>query len=309
MNNKDFVFAFLCNPGPGDALRFFHGFCEYIDSIDKHGIIYCLPAAWEKCKSLADNLSLTCKKGIELKLVNNIEQLNCLLVQASTEYIFHSFETEYYLPNTKVFPKVLTQNVSSQLIQIDRFCNKYYLKKRISNRLKLPYNGIAKNKGLIFLRLVNVVPERNISNNILKAVIEAFQKRNLYYEFSGSPLSLNIRNELNLKEFKELYPEGKYPDYFSQICEYAKYSFAIGMNSGALDLASVARIPIIRIGEYHHTVPHQGLCYNDFLFSNTSINILSNSETDISNIDEKIINKAFDYLFSVSSDIPTKIYL
>lgn len=296
------AFSFLCDPGPGDALRFIHSFCEYINCNNKLGIVYCLPEAWKKCNLLINKCNKNCGKGITTQLVDSVDKLNDILANIKCEYIFHAFETNWFIPNTKIFPKQITKNIKADFVQMDRYCNQYYMRNKFSDHLTLPFVSDLNSKtGIIFVRITNIVPERNLTSNILEAIINNVSSNNLQYVFSGSSLPKEFYKIVDSNDVEELFPNEKYPDYYNQICEYSKYSYAVGMNSGALDLAAASGIKIIRIGEYHHHLSHQGKHYNDFLINNTTINILSNSEYDISNINNYSINQAFNYLIKIKN--------
>lgn len=305
--------GFLINPGPGDILRFMHGFCELSKAFRLHGTIYCLPAAWRTSLELIRQCSTNSKEGIDAVLMGDIDELRDKLCQfKKNQIVFHAFESDYFHDGNKVFPSLFTNNLSCHLKQMDRFQGRIYMRNRFSDHLgPLPKLECHSNTGLVFIRDSAIVPERNITKTVLSSILDCCNSFHLDFRFAGSS-SINhffgmIANQSSL----ELYPNEDYPDYYSQICEYSRYAFAIGMNSGALDLAAVSGIPIIRIGEFHHKISHQGIDYNNAISSGFTINLLSNSETDISNITPQSIRYCFELLskYLYQKERPYRIFL
>jgi len=293
MKNNNNI-GFLLNPGPGDILRFMHGFCELSNDMQTHGIIYCLDTAWKTSKELIRHCACKTGKGIDAVLIGNIDDLHYKLRELDNDKIvFHAFESEYFIPGTKVFPSFFTKDLSCTLIQMDRFEKQVFMKNKFYDHLEpLPKLECYPDTGLIFIRDTLIVPERNITRDILSSILDCCHAFHFNYRFAGSSLTKHFSDMADNIRL-ELYPNEKYPDYYSQICEYSRYTFAIGMNSGALDLAAVSGIPTIRLGEFHHTNSHQGIDYNDAISSGFTINVLSNSERDISNITPHCIRDCF----------------
>ncbi len=284
----------LFHPGPGDILRFLHGFCEITNSSRSHGTIYCLPKAWKDCNKLISHC-----RGIKPVLIDATSLKKLLLGLDEEKIVFHAFESDYFQDGRKRLPEVFTNNMSCKFEQMDRFQEQRFMCHHFNNHFVFsPRRERLQKTALVFIRNSNIVPERNITSSILSSIVDCCRTFNFSFQFAGSP-SQGLVTEVshNDSNVVDLYPNSNYPDYYLQIEEYSRYAFAVGMNSGALDLAAVAGIPIIRIGDYHHTLSHQGVDYNEAITSNFTINVLSNSERDISNITHQKIQTCFELLF------------
>ena len=292
------VIGFLCNPGPGDALRFLHAFCELLQDTGEKGILYCLKNARKYCASLVTFFRKNNGAGIELIYLENMEELrDTLLEKTEGGLIFHAFEVKYFVKNTKVFPDEFLEGLPVKLMRIDCYKDQHYMRNRLQDHFDFARKQTMPNKlGLIFIRNTDIVIERNMSREILAAILEYGKENGIDFHFAGSPFPEQYKDLISKTELIELYPKADYPAYYDQICRYSQYSFAIGMNSGGLDMAAAGGVPIIRIGEFHQYYSHLGQDFNTFLNGNYVLNIASNGETDISNITERTIYKALDML-------------
>ena len=302
--------ALFCNPGPGDTLRFFHALCELKQEKDEKIVLFCLSCGFQKTGELLRHMipfgEIQSKNGfqivqseeIEIHIAEDVKILNYLLYKYAQGTVFYCFETEYFKKKQKVLLDCITTGTDANYVLLDRFNNQYYMRNRINDHLHFVAPSKKHQKtGLLFVRLSEIIPERNLSLGLFSEIIDLGNSYGVNWKTAGSFLPEDYQGVLNrFKENSKLYSNQRYPDYYQQICDYSEYQFAIGMNSGALDLAAAAGLPIIRIGEYHQCLPYLGLHYNDYLACARTVNILSNSENDISNITIDLLKHAFDLL-------------
>ena len=285
-------YGVLLDPGPGDTLRFLHGFCQLLKEEADIGVVFCTPQAYQKTRGLFSIVD----QEINLVYCEDFSAIHASLLELSPTVIWYCFDIKYINLTTKTLPIELTAETGHTFIMIDRFDDQKYMKGCISDHLQLP-RFPREDKSLLFLRNMPVCPERNMNQDILKAIARVSIERGIRYDIVGD----NGKNEWNailapIHE-KTLFSSG-YPDYLAQLYVYSRYSFAIGMNSGGLDMAIAAGIAGIRIGEFHQHYSWLGPHYNDFLSSSLTINIASLSEKDVSNIGEPAIRKAIDLVIS-----------
>lgn len=304
------IYALLCDPGPGDALRFFHALCEMALEQKKKIVLFCLAAGYQRTNTLLEHLvpfhfpdqsrddGYIRRGAIDIHIAEDIAALNGQLRKYAHGEVYHCFETEYFQKCKKVLLEIVTQGVDAEFILLDRYQEQYYIRNCIMDHLIVePHAPWKEDFGLLFVRLNSIMPERNLSCELFREILELGRTFGIRWKIAGSFLSEEYFSILEQYEESEvLYKDHRYPDYYQQICDYSQYRLAVGMNSGALDLAAAAGLPIIRIGEYHQCLPYHGLHYNDFLAGGRTVNILSNSERDISNITAASIRRAFDIL-------------
>ena len=288
-------YGVLLDPGPGDSLRFLHGFCNLLDEKNETGTIFCTPIAFRNIGGLFNSVD----QKIELVKCTEFSSINKCLAELPESEIWYCYDIKYIDHNTKKLPEIITDNTIHSYYMIDRFDNHKYMHGKIASHLQLPKLP-KKDKALLFLRNMTVRPERNMNYSLLKMILEISKKHSVVYDVVGERVD-EWDVLLQQIQSKRLYPDS-YPEYLVQMEEFGRYRFAIGMNSGGLDLAIAAGIPGIRIGEFHQYYSWLGADYNDFLSSARTVNIASRSETDISNIGKQQIQKAMEIIFHNSGN-------
>ena len=288
-------YGVLLDPGPGDTLRFLHGFCEMLWQKSETGVVFCTPTAYRNTSGLFRIVD----REITLVKCVNIPTMNQRLKKLPKSEIWYCYDIKYIDHTTKRLSEKVTENTSHEYYMIDRFEDHKYMRGKIAAHLQLPKLP-KKEKALLFLRNMSVRPERNINGAILGAIMKLSKEHGIVYDFIGDTTK-ECDAQLRQIQGERLYSNG-YPEYLVQLKEYGSYRFAIGMNSGGLDMALAAGIPGIRIGEFHQYHSWLGVHYNDFLSSMCTINIASKSETDVSNIGKMQIKKALEIVLNESED-------
>lgn len=282
-------YGVLLDPGPGDTLRFLHGFCELLEERDERGVVFCTPMAYRNIQGLFSAVN----REIAPVECSSFQKIREALKGLPETEIWYCYDIKYIDRITKCLPEEITEGTGHTFYMIDRFSNHKYMKGRIANHLKMLPPPKKKEKGLLFLRNMSVRPERNMNQLILKAIVDVSRERKLLYDVVGGEGVQEWEALVSPIMDGRLYVGG-YPEYLVQLKEYGRYCFAIGMNSGGLDMAIAAGVMGIRIGEFHQHYSWLGTHYNDFLSNNCTINISSRSEIDVSNIGEREIRRAFD---------------
>lgn len=291
-----YIYGILLNPGPGDFLRFIHGFCEIIERSKRPGIVLCTIDAWERCGKVL----LQIIPKVEINLYGSFYTMNEELKRMSRTDIWHCYEIDFINPVTKQLPIEVTYGTEHLYRYIDRRTSEDYMVGKLSRHISLP--KMNKNgRGLLFIRDMKIRPERNMNAVILKAILKIAKEKDILLDIVGCRQNKEWKYLTDGKTIRELYLEG-YPDYYTQMMEYSQYEFAIGMNSGGLDLAIASGVPSVRVGEFHQYIPWLGRNYNSFLSTSVTVNIESLSETDISNIGEVELRRAFDLLESENNN-------
>lgn len=293
------ICAVLCDPGPGDVLRFFQGLSEMAEEKSENVELFCLEIGYKKTGALLKKMKpFEQSNRIIINKASNVSELNRLMRKNAYGCVFYCFETAYLKKGKKELLDNITEGVPAEFFLLDRYENQYYIRKKLQDHLIVTKKrDFLTYKALVFVRISSIVPERNLSPYMFGKLLEMCQNRGLTPFVAGSFLPEQYKAVMKrYPSAKSVYEEGKYPDYYQQICDYLQFDFAIGMNSGGLDLAAAAGIPILRIGEFHQTLAYGSLHYNDFLAGARTVNILSKSEDDISNITEDIVAYALQRL-------------
>lgn len=288
-------YGVLLDPGPGDTLRFLHGFCEMLGEKSETGVVFCTPMA---CRNISGLFHIV-DREITLVKCADIPAMNQRLKELPKSEIWYCYDIKYIDRTTKRLSETVTENTSHEYYMIDRFKDHKYMQGKIATHLQLPELP-KKEKALLFLRNMPVCPERNMNCALLGTIVELSKEHGMVYDIIGGGVK-EWDAQLRQIQGVRLYPDG-YPEYLVQLKEYGSYRFAIGMNSGGLDLAIAAGIPGIRIGEFHQYYSWLGAHYNDFLSSTCTVNIASRSETDVSNIGKQQIQKALEIVLNESED-------
>lgn len=278
-------YGILLDPGPGDTLRFLHGFCQLLCEKDDSGIVFCTPAAY---RNVCDLFNIVDCEIILIKCAS-LTAINQQLRNLSLSDIWYCYDIKYIDRQTKKLPGVITEGTNHNYYMIDRFENHKYMSGKIVSHLQV-FKFPQEEKALLFLRNMSIRPERNMNSFLLKLIIELLNSNSIVYDVVGSGTGV-FDDQLKQMQGNRLYITG-YPSYLTQLKEYGRYRFAIGMNSGGLDLAIAAGSPSIRIGEFHQHYNWLGANYNDFLSSACTVNIASLSETNISNIGKHQLQQA-----------------
>lgn len=294
------IYAVVCDPGPGDTLRFIQGLCEMTEEKNEKVMLFCLKEGFCKINTLLQHMKpFNQGDRIEIRIATNLSDLNHLMKRNVSGSVYYCFETKYFKPDSKILVDSITEGLSVEFILLDRFEEQYYIRNKILDHLILDRNMKNVNrKILLFVRICSIVPERNMSLEMFNNILKLCQNKGLCTVIAGSFLPESYRNIMKLyPDASVLYSTEKYPDYYQQICDYSQFAFAIGMNSGGLDLAAASGIPILRIGEFHQCLTYGSVHYNDFLSGARTVNILSNSEKDISNISIELLHIALQKLY------------
>lgn len=291
------TYGILLNPGPGDCLRFVHGFCEIIKALKTRGFIFCTTDAWIRCGTMLSAM----RTNTEIVLCSSFSEVNKHLKLIEPSIIWHCYEIGILDPITKKLPLEITEYTAHTYAFIDRRTQVNYMRGSISENLPIPKDRKIE-KGLLFIRDMHVRPERNTNTSILSGIVTVAKENDLEFCIIGSELRPDWKEIIDGCNWNYLY-EGNYPDYYSQMIDYSKFLIAVGMNSGGLDLAIASGVPAIRIGEFHQYYSWLGRDYNLFLSSAPTVNIESLSETDISNIGAEKIETAFSLCWKDSIEI------
>lgn len=285
-------YGVLLDPGPGDTLRFLHAFCQLLKEKESTGIVFCMPQAYQKIRGLFSVVD----QEIELVKCSDFSAIRSALLELPPNVIWYCFDIKYINLSTKTLPKEITAETGHTFVMIDRFNDHTYMQGCIGDHLRLPRFPV-KDKALLFLRNMPICPERNMNRDILNAITRVSAERGIRYDIVGD-IGASDWDAILAPIREETLFSCDYPDYLTQLYEYSRYSFAIGMNSGGLDMAIAAGVVGIRIGEFHQHYSWLGPHYNDFLSSSLTINIASLSEKDVSNINESAIRRAIDLVIS-----------
>ena len=288
-------YGVLLDPGPGDTLRFLHGFCELLGEERETGVVFCTPMAFRNVGGLfrAVNREITLVKCADFAMINQ------RLKEVSKAKVWYCYDIRYINRITKRLPETVTENTGHDYYMIDRFEDHKYMRGKIAAHLQIPKPAKI-NKALLFLRNMSVRPERNMNCELLGIIIELSREYGIIYDIVGDGAK-EWEIQLSQIQGERLYPDA-YPEYLVQLREYGRYRFAIGMNSGGLDLAIASGIPGIRIGEFHQYYSWLGAHYNDFLSSACTVNIASQSEVDVSNIGKAQIQTALEIMLDGGKD-------
>lgn len=287
-------YGVLLDPGPGDTLRFLHGFCELLEEEKDIGTIFCTPSIHARIHGLLHVID----KKIEVVECEDFISINKQLTKLPKTKIWHCYDIKCIDKITKKLPGIITIDTNHEYYMIDRFDEHKYMRGKIINHLLLPVSS-PKHRALLFLRQMNVRPERNMNREILKAIVDVSVKNDVIYDVVGDTSDewIDMLNPI----LGDILYSNDYPEYLEQMEEYSRYQFAIGMNSGGLDLAIASGIPGIRIAEFHQYYSWLGANYNDFLSSACTVNISSISETDISNIGAPQLDAALSHILKSSN--------
>lgn len=294
------IYAVYCNPGPGDILRYFHGLSEMSIEKKEHVVFFCLEQGYQNAKTLLQHLIPFCNDGIHQNYVaKNVTELNYLLRLYAHGSVFYCFENDYFEAEKKILIDDITKGVIYDFVLLDRYNNQQYIRNKFFEHLTIESNKIIEKNSLLFVRISPIIPNRNLTILMFDEILGLCNLYGYNVKVAGSFLSKEYLEILKKHPNASLlYPDNTYPDYYQQICDYSQYSFAIGMNSGGLDLAAASGIPVLRIGEFHHRLSYGSIHYNDFLAWNRTVNILSNYETDITNITFEVIEDSLQILLS-----------
>lgn len=293
------IYAVYCDSGPGDTLRFFQGLCEMSEEHNEKVMLFCLKKGYMKTRTLLEHMKpFNQNSRIEINIADAISELNRLMKEKACERVYYCFEADYFKNGEKRLNEEITKGVSAEFILLDRFKKQYYIRNKILDHLLIGNKSpIAIGKILLFVRIHSIAPERNMSPTMFENLLHICKNKGVVPVVAGSFLTECYKKIMKLyPDVSLLYNEERYPDYYQQICDYLQFDFAVGMNSGGLDLAAAAGIPILRIGEFHQCLSYGDVHYNDFLAGARTVNILSNSEKDISNISTNLLQRALQKL-------------
>lgn len=293
------LYAVYCDPGPGDILRFFHGLSELVSEKQENVTLFSLKQGNWKSHSLLEHMKpLNEVHRVTEYIADDLNELNVLMKDKARGPVYYCFETDFFETEKKVLLNCITSGIPEEFILLDRYNNQHYIRNRITDHLIMDgKSNMAYSTALLFVRISNIVPERNMTKELFKEVLCLCWQNGYRVKIAGSFLPLEYEELLNsFWDASVLYSDHRYPDYYQQICDYSQYSFAVGMNSGGLDLAAAAGIPLLRIGEFHHLLSYGSIHYNDFLAGARTVNILSAGEKDISNITLDLVTRGFDEL-------------
>ncbi len=284
------VYGILLNPGPGDFLRFLHGFSELAERSNSQGVILCTLNTWKKCGKLLE----TVKPTVKIILHDNFSEINMTLKNLQETTIWHCYEIHIIDLITKKLPNEITYGTKHKYAFIDRRTEDNYMSNKIIKHIQVPKLN-QNDRGLLFIRTMDIVPERNMNMLIFESILKIFGEKKQKIDIVGAITNKEWERLIDKSNVAHLYLES-YPDYYTQMLEYKKYQFAIGMNSGGLDLAIASGVPAIRIGAFHQYYSWLGRNFNDFLSSEPTVNIASLAEDNLTNIGENELRRAYDLL-------------
>ncbi len=299
-NEKRIVRGFMCDTGAGDALRYLHSMCEYLESTDSAAVIYCLRGIYKRCEQLIRHFSMRAGRGITAVAVNDDMKLHNALKNSGAELLFHPFDTTYLeaLTPPYIFRFPCMEGLSAKATLMDRFDGGIHMNNCVRDHLVLYEKPHCNsNTLLVFVRELDRLPEMNLTPELLSTIIRAADKYGLNPVFTGSPLSDNLKNVLSGIEVHELYPNASWPDYYTQIVDISAYDVAIGINSGGLDMVEAAGVPLIRLCDFHWNRKEEGADFNRFLNSSITVNVRSRYE-QVSDITDEKVMEAFSVMMS-----------
>jgi len=334
--------AILIDPGPGDALRFVHAFSTKLKlekpkkplliitekalSLigDLLGQIVLIGYFTRTIKLSSDSFLKISRKGVLViifsssdpsRLENFFLRVFLNFRQKENLIFFHCYEPKFISPenaNLNINRREVFNGIEWKFI--DRYDQKKNMLGYFSDLIELPKrtHKDSKIRAVYLLRFENIIPERNTPPALTEEIIKFLKGKEVEFKFAGGfPKHGYFSKETEgLIREKHLFFNKEYPDYLSQMKIFAEqFDIAIGVNSGGLDLAIAAGNFGIRVGEFHHHSLKHGADYNKFLTTKGVINIVSNSERDISNINPGQCFKAIDFFIMNRGTFPNHSFL
>lgn len=309
--------------GPGDTLRLVHAINRILDEgvADAVDIVTIselskVAGLFSRSGTLVSDTSLTEKEGkvrwLHLDKASVANQKDAFIDEAFTQ---HTLSASSYSRVIHAYIGTPLRATTSQSAQ-----GKRLLRERIDlaycadGVLSLPASNGVKNEKrtlVVFLRDEKAHAERNSPTWLPQVVDEAVAKCGAWdVQYRGVRDRIHAKR-LGLAETAAFVPyDGS--SFIEQVDDLVRCHAAVGVNSGGLDLASAAGLPVLRVGEFQDGGPsgeskeireqhNWGRRYNRFLCVATNIG-LAPHVLDMNLFPREVVSRSLVALLSASTE-------